>query len=106
MALKNAAFAILAVIAVNRVADGPGAIPGAAASSCGKNEYCVRRQTMSGTCKVQEGTERPQFGAYLSGPFSSRQDATKEMCRLYEPASEDTGKCSAVLPADACGSKK
>lgn len=64
-------------------------------------QYCVTRESSSGTCHVQEATESP-LGAYLAGPFANRKDGNKEMCRRYDPGSPDTDKCGAVAPQGVC----
>jgi hypothetical protein len=94
------------VAGITAISTGAGrSVPAEGVFSCKPNEFCVRRQQMSGTCKVQAGTEAA-LGADFRGPFKSRGEATTEMCRLYEPASEDAGKCAAVIPNGACNRAK
>jgi hypothetical protein len=68
-------------------------------------QYCVNLDD-SGACRVQEATERPQFGDNLAGPFESRAEATKAMCKNYKAATEDTHKCGAVVPDGVCDNAK
>ncbi|HEV8432744.1 MAG TPA: hypothetical protein VGR95_04970 [Thermoanaerobaculia bacterium] len=75
----------------------------ATATLCKKaGEFCVNRQPSNGWCMAQEATERAQYGPNLSGPFPTKKEATREMCKLLDPTSPDTTKCSDVLPKDAC----
>jgi len=69
-------------------------------------QFCVNRETSSGTCHVQEATERPQLGMNLKGPFQNRKDGNKAMCSLYNPASPDPAKCGAVAPQGVCDVSK
>lgn len=69
-------------------------------------QFCVNRETSSGTCHVQEATEQPQLGTNLKGPFGSRADGNTSMCTLYDPATDDPTKCGAVAPQGICDSKK
>jgi hypothetical protein len=69
-------------------------------------QFCVNRETSSGTCHAQEATERPQLGPNLKGPFSSRTDGNTAMCALYDAGSADSNKCGAVAPTGVCDSVK
>ena len=70
-------------------------------------QYCINRETSSGRCKVQEATEDQVYGPNLGGPFPTRAEATEAMCKnYYDPATEDTNKCGAVVPANICDNVK
>jgi hypothetical protein len=82
-----------------------GATKGSSDVGCTKaGQYCVNRENSS-TCHVQETTEAP-LGAYLAGPYASRDKGNEEMCKRYEPASTDPNKCGTVAPMNICDSKK
>jgi hypothetical protein len=69
-------------------------------------QFCVNRETSSGTCHVQEATERPQLGTNLKGPFKNRIEGNKAMCAIYDPGSGDSTKCGAVAPQGVCDAAK
>ena len=69
-------------------------------------QFCVNRETSSGTCHVQEATERPQLGVNIKGPFKNRKDGNIAMCSVYDPASPDPAKCGAVAPQGVCDASK
>jgi hypothetical protein len=80
---------------------------GAPDPSCTKaGQFCVNREASSGTCHVQEATERPQLGGNIKGPFKNRNDGNSAMCALYDPGSADPAKCGAVAPQGVCDSAK
>jgi hypothetical protein len=65
-------------------------------------EWNVYKQTMSNACKVQRPTERPLLGAKHLGPFKTKEEATKAMCKDVDPDMTDTTRCWETLPKDAC----
>lgn len=91
-------------VRASQVADTPTPLQDPLCTKSG--QFCVNRETSSGTCHVQEATEQPQFGPNLKGPFGSRTDGNKAMCKLYDPASDDPAKCGAVAPQGVCDSKR
>jgi hypothetical protein len=88
------------------VAGGLHAAAGAPDQICTKaGQFCVNRETSSGTCHVQEATESP-LGVNIKGPFKNRADGNAAMCTLYDPGSADPAKCGAVAPQGVCDASK
>jgi hypothetical protein len=85
----------------------PIAAPDSQGNLCTKaGQYCINQDGYGGKCMVQETTES-QMGTNLAGPFESRAEATKAMCKTYyEPATEDTHKCGTVVPDGVCDNVK
>ncbi len=82
------------------------AIANERAEICKKaGQYCVNRETSSGTCHVQETTESP-LGVNILGPYVSRKEGSTAMCNAYDPGSTEPTKCAAVAPSDACDNKQ
>lgn len=77
------------------------AAPQKAAICKNAGQYCVNRETSSGTCHVQETTESP-LGTNILGPYASRKDGVAAMCTAYDPGATDPNKCSAVAPSGVC----
>jgi len=70
-------------------------------------QYCINQEAGSNRCAVQETTDPQIFGPNLAGPFESRAEGTRVMCKqYYDPASEDTHKCGAVVPEGVCDNVK
>ena len=67
----------------------------------GEGTWCVRRDSMAKTCRVQKTTAAP-IGTDFLGEFATRADAVKAMCKAYDPDKEDPNKCWEMIPSDEC----
>jgi len=83
------------------------AAPDSQGDLCTKaGQYCVNHEETGSSCMVQETTES-RIGRNLAGPFETRAEATKVMCKqYYDPASDDPHKCLAVVPDGVCDNVK
>ncbi len=63
--------------------------------------WVVNKSTTGNVCRVQLSTASP-IGVKHLGPFQTKEDARKAMCDDVDPDMQDTGKCWAVAPGDAC----
>jgi hypothetical protein len=63
-------------------------------------KYWVMRSGSSKHCLVEREDAAP-VGERFKGPFDTKEEAIKEMCRLYDRTMTDTGKCWSV-PSGAC----
>lgn len=64
--------------------------------------FWVRKQSTSNVCKVQDVTERPQFGNKHLGPFDTAEQARIAMCNNLDVSMTDQTRCWEVLPNNAC----
>lgn len=72
------------------------------AGAADAEQFYVYKSAMGNVCKVQRPTERPLFGKQHLGPFKDKASATAAMCKDIDPQMENTARCWACLPEDAC----
>jgi hypothetical protein len=65
------------------------------------DKYMVRMSTPSNACRVQLKTASP-IGEDHLGPFSTKDEAVKAMCKDIDPDMSDEDKCWVTVPDDAC----
>jgi len=66
--------------------------------------FNVYKSTTGNVCRVQRPNERPLFGAKHLGPYSTKSDAEKAMCKDLDADMSNQSKCWTCIPDNICKS--
>jgi hypothetical protein len=69
----------------------------------GADEWIVFKKAGLNSCNVQPPTANVVGGTVLpGGPYKTKAEATKAMCKNVDESATDSKKCWLVYPDDAC----
>ncbi|SMC89162.1 hypothetical protein [Pedobacter africanus] len=74
-------------------------------SNNNRASYVVNKTTTSCMCRVQLVGEVPKYGEKHLGPFNTKEEARRAMCKDIDPTMTDQKKCWETVPEDACNTQ-